>query len=120
VPTLTISPGALRAAETADWPGNVRQLENAVEAAVIRAAAEDATRLELHHLFVEPSSKGVETPETFQSATRRFQGQLVLRTLEDTGWNIVEAARRLDVTRSHVYNLIKAHGLERATRNNEG
>lgn len=114
VAPLPISPRALRAAEAADWPGNVRQLENAVEAAVIRAAAEQSTRLEHHHLFVEESAPPAEAPETFQSATRRFQGQLVLRTLQETNWNIVEAARRLDVTRSHVYNLIRAHGLERA------
>jgi Nif-specific regulatory protein len=120
VAPLAISPGALRAAESADWPGNVRQLENAVEAAVIRAAAEGSTRLEMRHLFVEQSAPGTDAAETFQSATRRFQGQLVLRTLEDTGWNIVEAARRLDVTRSHVYNLIRAHGLERGGKKSGG
>jgi Nif-specific regulatory protein len=118
VPKLEISPGALRAAEAADWPGNVRQLENAVEAAVIRAAAEHATRLERKHLFPDEDTSG-EVFETFQSATRKFQGQLVQRTLEATQWNIVEAARRLDVTRSHVYNLIRAHGLARDTRENK-
>lgn len=117
---LAISPSALRAAEAADWPGNVRQLENAVEAAVIRAAAEESTRLEVHHLFVEQSTRDLGAPETFQAATRRFQGQLVLRMLDDTGWNIVETARRLDVTRSHVYNLIRAHGLERAVKKHPG
>ncbi|HVH46179.1 MAG TPA: sigma 54-interacting transcriptional regulator [Labilithrix sp.] len=116
VPPLAISPRALRAAEASVWPGNVRQLENAVEAAVIRAAAENAARLETHHLFVEHGAASDNVSETFQSATRRFQGEMVLRTLEDTDWNIVEAARRLDVTRSHVYNLIRAHGLERAAR----
>ncbi|HVJ89547.1 MAG TPA: sigma 54-interacting transcriptional regulator [Labilithrix sp.] len=116
---LTISPAAFRAAEVAAWPGNVRQLENAVEAAVIRAAAEGSTRLEVHHLFVEQAPADPAVPETFQSATRRFQAQFVLRTLEDTGWNIVETARRLDLTRSHVYNLIRAHGFERSRKSGE-
>src|SRR5437763_866253 len=39
---LALSPNALRAAEAAEWPGHVRQLENAVEAAVIRAAGAHA------------------------------------------------------------------------------
>ena len=39
-----------------------------------------------------------------------------LETLQETGWNIVEAARRLDLARSHVYNLIRAFGLERKSR----
>lgn len=116
VGSLGVSPGALRAAETADWPGNVRQLENAVEAAVIRAAAEGATQIEVRHLFPADVRTSGEGGQTFQSATRRFQAQLVLRTLEATAWNVVEAARRLDVTRSHLYNLIRAHGLERAEK----
>lgn len=113
---LTISPGAVRAAESAPWPGNVRQLENAVEAAVIRASAEGSTQLAVRHLFPDAATPGADAAPTFQEATRRFQGELVRRTLEETGWNIVEAARRLDVTRSHVYNLIRAHGLERAAK----
>ena len=35
---------AARAVEAAEWPGNVRQLAHAIEAAVIRAAGEGATR----------------------------------------------------------------------------
>ena len=113
LPPLSISRSALRAAEAADWPGNVRQLENSVEAAVIRAAADGATQIETRHIFPDAGSADPEDTTSFQAATRRFQSQLVLRTLEETGWNVVEAARRLEVTRSHVYNLIRAHGLER-------
>jgi Nif-specific regulatory protein len=116
-PALELSPNALRAAETAEWPGNVRQLENALEAAVIRAAGEHAARVERSHLL--PGSAGTSEAEetvTFQEATRRFQAQLLLDTLEEHGWNVVEAARRLDLARSHVYNLIRAFGLERKPR----
>jgi Nif-specific regulatory protein len=113
---LPISRAALLAAGTADWPGNVRQLENSVEAAVIRAAGESAAQIETRHLFPDEVDPDAETALSFQAATRRFQAQLVLRTLEETGWNVVEAARRLEVTRSHVYNLIRAHGLERVAK----
>jgi len=51
---------------------------------------------------------------TFQEETRRFQARLLRETLENTGWNIAETARRLDLARSHVYTLIRAFGLERA------
>ena len=36
--------------------------------------------------------------------------------LEETGWNIVDASRRLEVARSHLYALIRAFGIERAKR----
>jgi len=117
LPRLALSPNALHAAEAAEWPGNVRQLEHAIEAAVIRAAGDRAKQVERLHLF--PDSANVPEPDpscTFQEATRRFQACYLQDALEGQGWNVVETARRLDLARSHVYNLIRAFGLERRTR----
>ena len=50
---------------------------------------------------------------TFQEETRRFQAGLVQRALEATDWNVAAASRSLDLTRAHLYNLIKAFGLSR-------
>ncbi|MDJ0850332.1 MAG: sigma-54-dependent Fis family transcriptional regulator [Myxococcota bacterium] len=115
MPALELSPGALRAVGAAEWPGNVRQLENAIEAAVIRAGGRHAARVEARHVF--PDSPGAGEPEaeapTFQEATHRFQGELLREALESADWNVSEAARRLDLARSHVYNLVKVHGLTR-------
>jgi len=112
---LELSRGALQALDGAEWPGNVRQLAHAIEAAVIRAAGEGARRVERRHLFPEAATDGNEKdgPLTFQEATRLFQRELVLATLTETSWNVTEAARRLDLARSHMYNLIRAFGLER-------
>jgi Nif-specific regulatory protein len=113
LPRLTLSRGSLRALTAAEWPGNVRQLAHAVEAAAIRAAGEGALHVERHHLFPDGPVAESPGPLTFQEATRRFQAGLLRETLQDSSWNIVEAARRLDLARSHVYNLIHAFGLER-------
>src|SRR6185295_4818799 len=115
LPALELSKGVLRAVESAEWPGNVRQLAHAIEAATIRAAGERARQVEQSHLFpdaVQPDV-GSGVPVTFQEATRRFQARLLRETLEDAVWNIMEVARRLDLARSHVYNLIRAFGLAR-------
>ena len=114
LPRLELSGNALRAAESAEWPGNVRQLENAVEAAVIRAAGAHAEQVERAHLFPDAAVRPEpDAPVTFQEATRQFQGRFLADALEAEGWNVVETARRLDLARSHVYNLIRAFGLER-------
>jgi Nif-specific regulatory protein len=112
---LEPSPATLLALEAAEWPGNVRQLAHAIEAAVIRAAGEGARRVERRHVFPESAADATDEDEplTFQEATRRFQRELLLKTLAETSWNVAETARRLDLARSHVYNLIKAFGLER-------
>ena len=56
---------------------------------------------------------GSADPVTFQAATRAFQSDFLRQALEDNNWNVVETARRLDLARSHVYNLIRAFSLER-------
>ncbi len=111
---LVLSRGAQRAVEAAEWPGNVRQLAHAVEAAAIRAAGEGALQIEPHHLFPDGLDPQVgDEGLTFQQATRSFQARLLRQALEDAGWNVTEVARRLDLARSHVYKLIRAFGLER-------
>ncbi len=116
LPRVEFSPGALRAIEAAEWPGNLRQLCHAIEAAAIRAAGEGLIRIECHHLFPGASDPDVvdENTLTFQEATRRFQRALLLRALDESGWNITETAQRLDLARSHIYNLVKAFGLQRS------
>jgi Nif-specific regulatory protein len=114
LPPIELSDAALRAAEAAEWPGNVRQLAHAVEAGVIRAAGEGAKRLERHHLFTDAAGGiGADEALTFQEATRRFQATLLRDALVAADWNVVDVAHRLDLARSHVYNLIKAFGLSR-------
>jgi Nif-specific regulatory protein len=118
LPWVELSRGAIRAAESAEWPGNVRQLAHAVEAAAIRAAGERGASVERAHLFPDSVAHDATEGErlTFQEATRRFQMRLLRDALSDAGWNVMEVARRLDLARSHVYNLINAFGLERGRR----
>jgi Nif-specific regulatory protein len=117
--TMTVSRGALMACREADWPGHVRQLANAVEAAVIRAHGEGAERVEAKHVFptmaraeaYESPTEESESPAGFQEATRRFQREYVLEALERNDWNVTETARQLGLARSHLYNLINAYAL---------
>jgi Nif-specific regulatory protein len=114
LPALELSESTLRAAQSAEWPGNVRQLAHSVEAAAIRAAGAGAGRIEPFHLFAEADHAGANAsgePVTFQEATRRFQASFLREALERADWNVNEVAQRLDVARSHVYGLIRAFGL---------
>jgi Nif-specific regulatory protein len=106
-----LSPGALAALRAAEWPGNVRQLANVVEAGVVRAAMAGGGAVEAAHLF--PGANPDATGTTLQEATRGFQRRIVADTLTDTSWNVSEAARRLDVARSHLNELIRAFELRR-------
>jgi Nif-specific regulatory protein len=115
LPACDIGPAATRAIGTAERPGNVRQLSNMLEAAVVRAAVEGSTVIQPQHLFTErPFDADEDDPSpSFQDATRAFQKRLLEKTLAAVDWNVSEAARRLDIARSHAYNLIHTYGLER-------
>jgi Nif-specific regulatory protein len=115
LPFLSLSREAVRAAEAAEWPGNVRQLAHTVEAGAIRAAGQGVSYIERSHLFPEsaPSAESANEVLTFQEATRRFHARLLAAMLEESGWNVSEVARRLDLARSHVYTLIRTFRLSR-------
>uniref|UniRef100_A0A7V6A4G4 PAS domain S-box protein n=1 Tax=Desulfobacca acetoxidans TaxID=60893 RepID=A0A7V6A4G4_9BACT len=91
-----------------DWPGNVRQLENAVSHAVILAQGEDIRRRHLPRFLKEA---GDEARPTSLAETERL---LILRVLKEVGWNKHEAARRLRVSRSTLYSKIRRYDLGQA------
>ena len=49
----------------------------------------------------------------WEETTFLLQASLVQRALETADWNVAAAARNLDLTRAHLYNLIKGFGLSR-------
>jgi Nif-specific regulatory protein len=112
------TPGAQRALVEADWPGNVRQLQHVVHAGAIKAAGEGSLRVGADHLF--GTGKGLTSDTSFDpasvqyhDATRRFQKELIARTLEDAAWNVSAASRRLGLTRAHLYNLMSSFQISR-------
>ncbi len=112
---LTLTRAARAALTSAEWPGNVRQLSAAVQRGIAFAVDEGASAIDAHHLFPERAVAATEPdgPLTWQEATRRFQRRLLEETLAACGGNVSEAARRLDLARSHLHDLLRAHGLGR-------
>jgi len=112
LPVRRLSAGALRAVLLVQWPGNVRELANRLESAVLNAHMRSSRFVEEQDIFQDRPAQD-EPVTSLQEATRRFQRRHVTAVLHECDWNGSEAARRLDVARSHVYNLIRLHGLER-------
>ncbi|MFC1829097.1 sigma 54-interacting transcriptional regulator [Thermodesulfobacteriota bacterium] len=105
--TLSFSPETMQILMDYDWPGNVRQLENAVSHAVILAQGQ---HIETMHL---PQS--INPSVTVHSSTSLTENErlLIHRVLQESAWNKHEAARRLEVSRSTLYGKIKRYGLKR-------
>jgi two-component system response regulator GlrR len=108
---IPISMAALRALTGMDWVGHIRQLAKALEVGLMRANLAGANVIDVEHLF--PDRAGEVRPETWAEATRRFQAGFLRDVLEDVSWNVVAAAERLDLAKSHVYALIQSLGLSK-------
>jgi PAS domain S-box-containing protein len=104
---LKISANAMQALMDYDWPGNVRQLENAINHAVIITQGETIRRRHLPRFLKE----GLESPHSTSLAEN--ERRLILRVLQEANWNKHEAARRLQLTRSTLYSKIQRYGLEK-------
>ena len=109
-----LSGDAVRALETAEWPGNVRQLQNVVASGVLHAVEEGTLQVERRHLFRDGSRQSPEgtAAVTYQDATRQFQKEFLERTLAECEGNVSGAARRIDVSRTYLHALLKGFGIE--------
>src|SRR5262249_33869692 len=116
-PNITPSRLAILTCREASWSGHVRELENRLEAGLIHAHGEQASMLQPHHLWPERERdpRG-GAPMTHHEATPQYQRALLVEALERNHWNVGDAARELDLARSHLYNLIQELGLRRSGR----
>ena len=112
---LSISQQALRALMAYSWPGNVRQLENAIERAV--ALSGGRTQIETADLTPEilqaseqEASPDLTLPEDgidFEHYVNRIERELIRRALEKTGGNKGRASRLLNLKRTTLVEKLK-------------
>ena len=106
------------------WPGNIRELENVIERAVLFC---DGDTIERAHLPPElvagrqgessPPSSGDGLREQVKAAVNRVESELILRALEQTSGNVTHAARLLKISRKGLQLKMKELDLrERVSR----
>jgi Nif-specific regulatory protein len=110
LPVLRASPALRTRCEINSWPGNIRQLRNSLQVALITAVAQGAEQVEARHL--DDDRGDANEPATFHAATRAFQREFLRQRLIDAEWNVSEVARQLELTRAHIYNLIRSLNIE--------
>ena len=94
------------------FPGNVRELENAIERAVLVC---DSSVIHGHHLpptLQTAEVSGTETRLTLASAVAAFERDLIIDTLKSTGGNVAAAARQLGSTERILGYKIKKYGID--------
>jgi len=103
-PLMTIEPAALKRLEEFPFPGNIRELENMIERAIVVGNGKKITVRDL------PLTKTVATT-TFESLDD-LEKNHISQILAKYNWNITVSAKALKVDRVTLYNKIKKYGLQ--------
>jgi DNA-binding NtrC family response regulator len=102
------SPEAAERLRMFDWPGNVRQLQNEVQRAVLLCEEKVVDGADLSITSATSEANG-DTSFTLLEGVER---NTIIQMLKETGGNKLETAKRLGIGRQTLYNKIKAYGIE--------
>jgi DNA-binding NtrC family response regulator len=106
---LTLSDQVIKTLTEYSWPGNIRELKNVIERAVLLASGETIQSKDLHLEFDEGMpAQGNDSQLTLKEIQRLH----IQRALTAEHGNVVRAAVRLGMTRSTLYNKIKTLRVE--------
>jgi DNA-binding NtrC family response regulator len=102
-----ISPAGLRKLEQYNWPGNIRELQHAIERAVIMG---DGTRLEADD-FILSSPRKVDDFELENYNLDEVEHKIINRVMQRHKGNVSHAAAELGLTRTSLYRRLEKYGL---------
>jgi Nif-specific regulatory protein len=90
-----------------DWPGNVRQLENAIERAVVLGETELIVPEDLPETIFESEAGTDHAAVGYHERIREAKRELVANTLQETGGNYTEAAKLLRIHPNNLHRLVR-------------
>jgi transcriptional regulator with GAF, ATPase, and Fis domain len=90
-----------------DWPGNIRELENAMERAVVIGSSSFILPEDLPESLLESSPASTVAPAGYHDAVRNLKKKLILSAFEHCGGTITEAAKLLGLNPNYLHRLIR-------------
>jgi DNA-binding NtrC family response regulator len=107
-PITQLDPEAMDLLVRYDWPGNIRELANAIERAMVVGRPPHITKEDLPFQLMntngtKPSSGSIEEIEKIH----------ILKILNQNNWNISKSAEVLDIDRATLYNKINKYNLKK-------
>lgn len=106
-----ISKDALNILLSYDWPGNIRELKNVIERAIMLTDTDIINKEQIllpretgsnfKHTYLENITKTVlEVKEPLPNVISEIENTLILKALENTQWNVTKAAKILGISRN--------------------
>ena len=124
LPAKVFEPATLERLTAHDWPGNIRELKNAVERLLILATGSTVTQSDVERLVGKGEGGRGKGPgggadsswmraATFEEFKQAAERAFLMGKLQEHDWNVSETARSLQMPRSNLYKKIERYGLAR-------
>ncbi len=104
-PLITIDPAALKRLEEFPFPGNIRELENLIERAIVVG---NGKKITVKDLPIGKESVSLSSIESLEE----LENNHITQILEKYSWNISAAAKALKVDRVTLYNKIRKYDIK--------
>jgi two-component system nitrogen regulation response regulator GlnG len=127
-PVTSIAPEAMTVLKAHSWPGNIRELQSALKQALLHSHGPVLLQRDLPAHLTQPPSVGAGSEafdwqsfvagriaagseNLYAEAVERLEREVLVRVLQHTGGNQVQAARILGITRGSLRTKIRALGI---------
>ncbi len=112
VPALRLSGEALARMKRYNWPGNIRELKNALERAAVMG---DGNVIQASDLPIHIHDRSARNPmpgRTLKEAVDEFKKNLIRDTLEETRGNRTHCAKLLGIQRTYLSRMLRTYGIQ--------
>ena len=91
-----------------DWPGNIRELKNTIEASLVFC---EKQKISAEDIELPSVSNNTHNNLTLREATERFQKNYIMRKLAENNWNVSKTADSLGIETSNLFKKMKRLGI---------
>ncbi|WP_268036946.1 sigma-54-dependent transcriptional regulator [Algoriphagus sp. PAP.12] len=103
------TPSAMELLQRYPWPGNIRELQHAIERAIIMAEGDQLDSRDFFFLSAKPASEKAPVNNTLNLDD--MERSTIQRAIDKNGGNISKAAKELGLTRASLYRRLEKYGL---------
>ena len=110
----SISSSAMKQFFNYSWPGNIRELENAIEHGFVKCDTSIIQPEDLPKEVCKGHNKELEKSFTQQDLNiRELKKEILIKVLDETAWDPVESAKKLKISRATFYRWLKKYGIKK-------
>ncbi|WP_137404998.1 sigma-54-dependent transcriptional regulator [Echinicola rosea] len=102
-------PAAIQLLQNYSWPGNIRELQHAIERAIIMAEGNELDSRDFFFLSSKPTTEKVKSNGTLN--LDEVEKNVIQKAIDKNGGNISKAAKELGLTRASLYRRLEKYGL---------